>query len=107
MFGIVFDEILQQARNLRRVRGIVHVFDPAGEGQHLALAEELFAQALFELQGFVGERTGDFALLDALGVLEFLFAQAQHLAMVEPERHHADEQKRAQHDPEDAQSARA
>ena len=43
--GIIFDEILQQARHLRGVRGLVHILNPAGEGEKLALAEELLAQA--------------------------------------------------------------
>ncbi len=104
--GIIFDEALQQARELRSVRGVVHVFYPAGERENLALAEKLFAQILFELQGFAGERTSDFGLLDALGVLQFFFAEAQYLAMVKPQRRDADEQKGAQHNPEDAQPAR-
>ncbi len=74
---IIFDEALQQTRELGRVRGIVHIFNPAGESENLALAEKLFAQVLFELQSFAGERTGDFGLLHALGVLQFFFAQAQ------------------------------
>ncbi len=34
---IVFDEILQQPRKLRRVRRIVHVLNPSGQRQHLPL----------------------------------------------------------------------
>ena len=101
--GIIFDEALQQARELRSVRGIVHIFDPAGQGENLALAEQLFAEILLELQGFAGKRTGDFGLLDAFGILQFFFAEPQHLAMVEPQRRDADEQQGAQHNPEDAQ----
>ena len=100
--GIIFDEALQQARHLRRVDGIVHVLNPSGEREHLALAEQLFAEVLFELQSFAGEGAGDFGLLHALGVLQFFFAEAQNLAVIEPERSDADEQKRAEHDPEDA-----
>ena len=77
--GIIFDEALQQARELRRVRGIVHILNPAGERENLALAEKLFAEILLELQGFAGERTSDFGLLDALGILQFFFAEAQAL----------------------------
>jgi len=72
--GIVLDEILQQPRKLRGVRGVVHIQDPAGQRQRLPLAQELFAQVLLELQRFVGERAGDLVLLHALGILKLLFA---------------------------------
>ena len=49
---IIFDEALQQARELRRVRGVVHISNPAGEREDLALAEKLFAEILFELRAF-------------------------------------------------------
>ena len=81
---VIFDEALQQTRELRRVHGVVHIFDPASERENLTLAEKLFAQILFELQSFAGERTGDFGLLNALGVLQFFFAEAQDLAVVKP-----------------------
>ena len=38
---IVLDEVLEEARDLRRVCRIVHIVYPAGERQHLPLAEEL------------------------------------------------------------------
>ena len=62
-------------------------------------------QILFEFESFAGERTSDFALLNALGVLQLLFAQADDLAMVEPQGSDADEQQSAQHNPEDAQAS--
>ena len=102
--GIIFDEVLQQTRELRSVGGIVHILDPTGQGENLALAEKPLAQILFELQGFAGERTRNFGLLDALGVLQFFFAEAQDLAVVKPQRRDADEQQGAQHNPEDAQT---
>ena len=34
---------------MRRVVWIVHVLYPSGEGQHLPLAQKLFAQVLLEL----------------------------------------------------------
>src|SRR5271156_6318879 len=102
---IIFDEALQQACELRCVRGVVHIFNPAGEGEDLALAEQLFAEILFELQSFAGEQTGDFGLLDALGVLQSFFAEAQDLAMVKASRCDAYEQQGTQHNPEDAQAA--
>src|SRR4029077_17115110 len=77
-----------------------------GERQGLPLAEELLAEVGFELQGFIGQRARDFVLLDSLGVLQLLFAELEHLAVVEPERSDADEQKCAEHNPEDAQPAR-
>ena len=43
-------------------------------------------------------------MLNALGVLEFLFAESEHLLVVEPQGRDADEQKRTQHNPEDAQA---
>ena len=42
--GIIFDEALQQARELRSVGGIVHVLNPSGERQDLALALQLLAE---------------------------------------------------------------
>jgi hypothetical protein len=42
---IILDKILQQARHLRGVRDFVDILNPAGEGEKLALAEELFAEA--------------------------------------------------------------
>ena len=53
--AIVLDETLQQARELRRVSGIVHIMNPAGEGEDLALAEKLLAEALLELERLTGE----------------------------------------------------
>jgi hypothetical protein len=38
--------------------------------------------------------------------LQLLFAQSQHLPVVKPEGHDADEQKRAHYDPKDAEAAR-
>ena len=76
------------------MHGVVHVLDPSGERQHLPLAQELLAQALLELQGFVGQRAGDGGLLDALGVLQLVIAEAQDLAVVEPQGRDADEQQR-------------
>ena len=70
----------------------------------MALAEKLLAEILFELQSFAGERTSDFTLLHALGVLQLLFAHADNLAMIEPERSNADEQEGTQHDPENAEA---
>ena len=101
---IIFDETLQQARELRRVSGVVHIGNPSGQSEDLALAEKLFVETLLEFESLTGEGTSDFALLNALGVLEFLFAKIQHLAMIEPQRSDADEQQGAEHNPEDAQS---
>jgi hypothetical protein len=74
--------------------------------QHLPLAEELLAQALLKLECFTGERPGDFALLHALSILQFFFAELQYLLVIQPKRRDADEQKRAQHNPEDAHASR-
>ena len=101
---IIFDEALQQARQLRSVRGVVDIGNPSGQSEDLALAEKLFVEALLEFKSLAGEGTSDFALLNALGVLEFLFAEIQDLAMVEPQRRDADKQQGAEHNPEDAQS---
>ena len=101
---IIFDETLQQARELRRVSGVVHIGNPSGQSEDLALAEKLFVEALLEFQSLAGEGTSDFALLNALGVLKFLFAEIQDLAMIEPQRCDADEQQGAEHNPKDAQS---
>jgi hypothetical protein len=102
---IIFDETLQQARELRCMRGVIDVNNPSGESEDLALAEKLFAEILFELESFAGERTSDFTLLNALGVLQLLFAQPDDLAMVEPQGSDADEQQGAQHNPKDAQAS--
>ena len=74
------------------MRRIVHVLDPAGQREHLALAQELFAQILLKLKGLAREGPRDFALLNALGILQFFFAELQHLAVIKPERRDADEQ---------------
>jgi hypothetical protein len=101
---IIFDETLEQARKLRRVRGVVHIHDPSGQSKDLALAEKLFIETLLEFQSLTGERTSDFTLLNALGVLKFLIAEIEHLAMIEPQRRDTDEQKGAEHNPKDAQT---
>lgn len=101
---IILDEALQQARELRRVRRIVNIDDPSGQSQDLALAEKLLVETLLELERFTGERTSDFALLHALGILKFLLAEIEHLAVIEPQRRDADEQKGAEHNPKDAQT---
>ena len=89
---IIFDEILQQARHCGACAGSFTLSIQPVSGEHLALAEKLFAEVLLELKGFAGERTGDFALLHALGVLQLFFAEFQHLAVIKPERRDADEQ---------------
>src|SRR6202050_4461433 len=86
---IIFDEALQQARQLRSVRGVVDIGNPSGQSEDLALAEKLFVEALLEFKSLAGEGKSDFALLNALGVLEFLFAEIQYLAMREPQRRRA------------------
>ena len=89
---------------MRCVSRVIHVEDPSGQSKDLALAEKLFVEALLEFESLTGERTSDFTLLNALSVLKFLFAEIQYLAMIEPQRRDADEQKGAEHNPEDAQT---
>jgi len=61
---------------------VIDVRNPAGQGQHLALAQQLLAQILLEQQRLAGQRTRNFTLLHALGIFELFFAEPQNLPMV-------------------------
>src|SRR5580698_1660768 len=79
---IVFDEALQQSRELRSLLRVIDVLNPTRQRKNLPLTQKLFAKILFELKCFARERPGDLALLQTLGVLQFLFAEPQHLPVV-------------------------
>ncbi len=82
--AVVLQHVLEHAAKLRRVRRIADVLNPAREREQLSLAFELFAKVRFELQNFAGDGARDFRLLQALGVLEFFFAELEHFPVIQP-----------------------
>ncbi len=104
MCWIASDEVLQQPRHLRRLDRVVYGADEVGEGENLPLADQLLVEIRVEELDFIGHRARHVTLLDAFGVRQLLLAQLQNLAVVEPQRKHADEQHSSQHYPENARA---
>ncbi len=72
--------------------------------ENLDLVDELLRHIGFKKLDFLGQRTGEVGLLDALGVNQFVLAELQHLPVVQPDRQRADEQQSAQNQPKNAHS---
>jgi hypothetical protein len=106
-FAVGVHEGFEKACDFRLGDRVFDVVDEAGEGKDLALAVELLALVSLEKLDFLGERAGEVGLLDALGVYELFLAEVENLAVIEADGKGANQEQRAEDEPEDAYATAA
>ena len=105
--SIAVDKILEQPRDLGLGGGVFDIVDKARQSQNLAFAEELLRLVELEKLNFLCQRSRQVGLLHALVVAEFVLAKLEHLAVIEPDGQSADEQQRAENEPQNAHASLA
>ena len=105
--SIFVREILKQARHLGLIDRAFDIVAQPHQRHNLAFADKLLRQVRLEQLNLARQRSRQVGLLHKLCVDELFLAQLQHLAVIEQNRHRADEQHRAEHEPQDADAAGA